>query len=231
MNHDLDRFCENLYAEVWQYWEGKRKLLPRTGELKFGIFYSPVRHRPALMILGANPGFDSDDDTKSPPVENLFYDPKERNEKEWRIAARLLKLFQFAGQEQTLRYSVVTNLLFFKSRCLTTHTATGQGWCDNGNPKVRSEIEGYCRSKVEEIVNRVDPAQILVLGLRTWDGLAEEPVKLRACRTKGRGRLAVTGTVFNRRALGIAHPTGARISDDECRQLAPLLDQFLVSRE
>jgi len=231
MNSDINLFCENLYAEVQQYWESKRDFLPRTWALKFGIFYSPVRYRPALMIVGANPGFDSDDDTKSPPVENLFYDPKERNEKEWRISARLLKLFQIAGREHNLRYSVVTNLLFFKSRCLNTHTATGQGWCDNGNPKIRREIEGYCRVKVEQIVNKVDPARILVLGLTTWDRLADEPLKLRASRTKGRGRLAVAGTVFNREALGIAHPTGARISDTECHQLATLLDQFLVSTE
>jgi hypothetical protein len=228
MNHDLDRFCENLYAEIRQYWEGKRKLLPRTGELKYGIFYSPVRHRPALMIVGANPGFDSDDDTKAPPVGNLFYGFGERDENEYKITAVLRKLFQLANQEKMLRDSVVTNLLFFKSRCLGKHRKTRQGWCDNGNADVRKQIEGFCQTRVAQIVNRLDPMRILVLGLATWEKVAEGQVKVAARRPKMSGRLALSGTVFNRSALGIIHPTGARISDDECRDLAPVLSEFLL---
>jgi len=227
MNHDLKVFWENLYAELHEYWENKRSFLPRTGDLKFGIFYSPVHAHPDLMIIGANPGFDSDDDTKAPPDTNLFYDPIGRNPKEWKISPAMRKLFQPAGQEEMLRNSVVLNLLFFKSRCLGRHAGTGQGWRDNRDANVRHEIEHYCRHKVEQIVSQLAPARILVLGLATWDKLAEPQAKLVARRRGLRGRLAVAGTVFNRSALGIIHPTGAQIRYDERRELANHLGAFL----
>lgn len=230
MNSEIDLFCKSLYAEVQQYWESKRDFLPRTWELKFGIFYSPVRYRPALMIIGANPGFDSDDDTKAPPARNLFYDPKGRNPDEWRIVPILKRLFLLVDYEEMLRHSVVTNLLFFKSRCLGTHATTGQGWCDNGNPKVRREIEDYCRNRVEEIVRTLNPIRILVLGLATWDKLASK-VNRTIRRTSTGGRLAARGTVFDMSALGIIHPTGAWMGDDDCRQLAPFFVEFLASQQ
>lgn len=133
MNPDLNAFCEDLYGEVQQYWEDKRNVLPRTWELKFGIFYSPVRYRPTLMIIGANPGFDTDDDTKAPPQKNLFYEwlpPEPRKSDHWQIARVLRGLFPQAHQEEMLRDSVVTNLLFFKSRCLGRDKKASQGWRD-----------------------------------------------------------------------------------------------------
>lgn len=151
MNPDLKALYEDLYIQVQQYWEHKLSVLPRTGELKFGIFYSPVRHRPALMIIGANPGFDADDDTKDPPPENLFYEdppPKGRKKEQWTIAPALRKLFRLADREEILRCSVVTNLLFFKSRCLGRDQKECRGWRDNGNARARSEIESYCQDKV-----------------------------------------------------------------------------------
>ncbi len=230
MTPDLNAFCEDLYREVQQYWEDKLSVLPRTGELKFGIFYSPVQYRPTLMIIGANPGFDTDDDTKGPPPENLFYEyppPEGRMKEQWEIARVLRQLFKLAHHEETLRGSVVTNLLFFKSRCLDTDKKTCQGWRDNGNAKARREIEDYCRDKVKDIVSQLDPTQILVLGMASWDKLADGQIKLPVVRPKRNVRLAVMGTVFNKSALGIIHPTGARISRDECSKIAEHLGEFL----
>jgi hypothetical protein len=227
MHVSLDPFFKKLYGDVQLYWESKRPFLPSTAHLKFGIFYSPIHYQPDLMIIGANPGFDSDDDTKAPPDKNLFYDFGERDGKEYRITPTLRRLFRLAGHEETLRDSVVTNLLFFKSRCLGNHTTTAQGWCDNGNASIRREIEDYCRNRVEAIVCQLDPKRILVLGLATWDKVAASQVTLLAHRTRGRGRLALTGTVFNRRAFGTIHPTGARMSNTDFSGLAALLNQFL----
>src|ERR1700746_2729573 len=109
MNSDINLFCENLYAEIQQDWESKRDFLPRTWELKFGIFYSPVRYCPTLMIIGANPGFDTDDDTEGPPAENLFYEyppPPPRDKKHYAIARVLRDLFRQAVHEETLCNSV-----------------------------------------------------------------------------------------------------------------------------
>ena len=135
------------------------------------------------------------------------------------------------NSEAILRDSVVTNLLFFKSRCLGTHATTVQGWCDNRNFAVRREIEDYCRTRVEEIVRRLDPSRILVLGLATWDKVAEGEINRVTRRTRTSGRLAVTGAVFDRSALGIIHPTGARIGEYEFHVLGSFLHDFLISRQ
>lgn len=230
MNSDFKALHEDLYREVHQYWENKRHVLPRTWDLRFGIFYSPIQNRPTLMIIGANPGFDTDDDTKCQPRKNLFYEwppPDGRKKEHWEIARVLRNFFRQDHHEEILHYSVVTNLLFFKSRCLGRDAKTCQGWRDNGNAKDRHEIEDYCRDKVREIVRRLDPTRILALGMATWDKLAEGQVRLLVVRPKRNVRLAVMGTIFNKDALGIIHPTGARISHDECGEIAEHLAEFL----
>lgn len=232
MNPDLKAFREDLYRQVQQCWENNQDELPRTRNLKFGIFYSPVLYRPTLMIVGANPGFDTDDDTTCPPSENLFYEnppPEGRNPDHWKIALKLRELFQGAQHKEILRDSVVTNLLFFKSRCLSKDRNVDrcQGWRDNPNAKARREIEVYCRNKVEEIVSRLNPTRILILGMTTWDKLAGGKEIRLAVRSKGNVRLAVMGTVFNKNALGIIHPTGARTSSVEREEIAEHLGEFL----
>jgi hypothetical protein len=228
MNPDLKAFREDLYREVKQCWENNQNAIPQTRNLKFGIFYSPVRCRPALMIVGANPGFDTDDDTMCPPSENLFYHPVGRNPDHWKIAPVLRDYFQKTHHAEILRDSVVTNLLFFKSRCLgkDRNVDRCQGWRDNPNAKARRAIEVYCRNKVEEIVRRLNPTRILILGTTTWDKLAGTEIRL-AVRHKGNVRLAVRGTIFNKNALGIIHPTGARTSIVERGKIAEHLGEFL----
>ena len=232
MDRKLDGFCVRLYADVGEYWESKQNQLESTGSLKFGIFYSPVEKRgPDLMIIGANPGFDSDDDTKQPPSQNLFYDPIGRKKEEWKISAKLRELFKGVDREETLRASVVTNLLFFKSRCLglDKDKSRRQGWCDNSNAAVRREIEKFCCDKVEKIVCEVAPQRILVLGLGTWDKIAEPPTQT-LDRTP-RSRLVVGGRVFGKKALGMIHPTGAQVSNKNICKLAYRLKNFLAEVE
>ena len=115
MTSELNVFCENLYLDVRRYWDDRRDVLPRTWHLKFGIFYSPVRHRPAVMIIGANPGYDEDDDAKCPPQENLFYEwpPPPRKKKHYTIARELRRLFP-QDQHVMLRDGVAT--ICFSSR-------------------------------------------------------------------------------------------------------------------
>ncbi|MFI5112679.1 MAG: hypothetical protein ACHP9S_07630 [Terriglobales bacterium] len=233
MNPDPNTFCKDLYSEVRQYWNKQENVLPRTWKLKFGIFYSPVEYRSTLtlMIIGANPGFDKDDDTNCPPLENLFYvwpPPGTREKKYWRIVLALRDLFQRADHPEILKDSVVTNLLFFKSTCLGKDKDKNRckGWRDNPNAKARREIEDYCRVKVKEIVSQLDPTRILVLGTGScWDKLPAEQVKVLSRKRKV--RLAVMGTVFNKNALGIIHPTGARISAADRERIAKHLGEFL----
>lgn len=230
IDSELDLFRQSIYADVQKYWECKRSLL-RTGDLKFGIFYSPVQYRPKLMIIGANPGFDSDDDTKDAPSVNLFFDASGRNPKEWKITPKLRTLFTVANKEETLRSSVVVNLLFFKSRCLGKHDKTRQGWRDNPDAGLCREIEAYCRGRVEDIVNKVDPVRILALGLGTWEKVVNKQMEVASTLSGSRRRIAVSGTAFEREALGMIHPTGARISKAEFGQLGAVLREFLSPKQ
>jgi hypothetical protein len=68
---DLEKYCRDLYVRASREWDLVRYQFV-TGTLAFGILYAPPRLKPPLLILGTNPGYEEDDDSKTWPNENLF---------------------------------------------------------------------------------------------------------------------------------------------------------------
>ncbi len=62
------------------------------------------------------------------------------------------------GKEAELRDSVVFQLIFFRSR-------SSRHWHAN---KMRDEMEVFCYKKVREILTKIEPHMILVLGFETY---------------------------------------------------------------
>lgn len=84
----------------------------------YKVFYSPIRFRPGLMIIGLNPGGDLEDfdpsSTQSiPPTHEYLV-------KRYRLAKRMRCLFNKLGRESLLAASVKLNVIFFRTRASPT---------------------------------------------------------------------------------------------------------------
>jgi hypothetical protein len=163
--------------------------------------------RPDLFILGSNPGYNPadlyDDEILTWPTENEY------TTQNWPLATKLRSIFANAGLESLLERSLGTNRLFFKSKSLDRHE-TGLGWADN--PKaIREQLEAYCAYELEQLIELIKPKIILVLGLSVFDNFANS-VSRDVKGAKGR-RVAAVGSADGIKAIGIIHPTGARVSN------------------
>jgi len=179
--------------------------------------YGPPIFRPDLLVVGRNPGFNAadlyDEEILTWPKDNDYAN------KNWKLAAKLRSIFSAANLETLLERSLGTNRLFFKSKGLGKHK-TGLGWADN-SPEVREQLEVYCAHEVGELVRLLEPKLVLALGLSVFDATASTAHRdIRS--VKGR-RLAAVGEAGGTKIVGIIHPTGARVSNEDWAVVANAL--------
>jgi len=220
----VQEHCRGLYLrtrQLWQSMEGRYS----TWECRFSILYGPPTHRPDLLIVGANPGYDPrdlyDEEIESWPLANEYV------VKDWPLARRLRSIFRDAGLPQLLERSLGTNLLFFKSASLASHS-NGFGWADNPGA-ARTVLERHCKNEMNALIPVLAPRAILVLGLTTFE-------RFTAGRGRGRGRavvgpsgrrVAAIGRIEGTKVVGIIHPTGAQVATMDWSDVSSCLAEEL----
>lgn len=191
-------------------------------ESGFAVFFSPVRSSPRLLIVGFNPGgvpanFELARAREVPTEHDYFaYD--------YPMARRMRSLFTRIGLEGTLRQSVKTNIVFFRS-------ATKNEWA-SAPAATRVRLEEFCETKVREMIEHLRPGAILCEGIDTFDRVAkaiggansliDEFTAGGKRRVHCRFAYAIRATL-----IGMLHPTGARPSVDELEVIAGLLAEDL----
>lgn len=205
--------CEGIYHRTHALWTSLEGRFP-TWKCRYSILYGPPSHRPELLILGANPGYNPDDlyddEILKWPPENEYI------AKDWPLAQRLRRLFSAANCGDLLEASLGTNLLFFKSRAIGHHES-GLGWLDNP-PHIRFQLESHCRQELNALIGILEPKAILILGLSVFDGFILDDVKP-FLSPSGR-RVATSGKTKGIPAIGIIHPTGARTTNADWTLIA-----------
>ncbi|MGB9002735.1 MAG: hypothetical protein WCC52_02900 [Nitrosotalea sp.] len=164
---DLNRWAEKLTEEVYEKWRSKY-----PSKEGFKVFYGPVKTCPKLLIISHNPGGNAKNFYK----ENLS-DYEKRNfslplENEYvtkdYILARNLKKF-FASDMTLLEGSVAFPILFFRSKDV-------KSWKKKHKGRDRREMENFCYVKVKDILKKIKPKIILVIGFRTYHKLKKEKI-------------------------------------------------------
>lgn len=222
MNHfngrddsDLGEWAKQICSRVGNKWKTTREKYPELDLLAAGwsVFYSPIRIYPALMIIGINPGGEKNDFTEECLPANHSYLTHN-----YPLAKKMKCLFEDMGHLQLLGESVKLNLLFFRSRSVTSRQPEDQRCWKTLPRPLRMELEVFCSDIVLEIISKLKPRIVLAEGISTYTNL-----KKRCFQDQSDDQKIVpsTRTIYVRKQtpaltlIGILHPTGARPSTQQ----------------
>lgn len=225
---NINTWAENLTQEI--YSEYKSKYFFWKHGIK--VFYSPVTLNPRLMIISYQPGgtekhFEDED-------KNLFENGDFRvqnfnsySETNHAIARRVRNFFDFAGGLELLKSSVVFPLIFFRAPTISA-------WRKEIPGRTRLEMEAFCFSKVKEIIEKLQPQEILVLGIETYDrlkdilGSVKNETILHVHQTSGR-RMVIRAETGGHKLFAIIHPSGARVSTADWEVIRKLFEKEIAT--
>lgn len=217
----IEAWAESLQGEVFNYWRDHY----RDWEAGFRVFYGPVMEEPELLILGYQPGGGEGDFARDhlDRYSKGDFSPPDQHEyltKTYRIA-RVMREKVLAGHEDLLENSVKSNAIFFRAKDIDQ-------WQRVPDEK-RREMEKYSLSKVEEMIERLNPNAILVEGMATWDLLRSRLGFEGECLVRrSNARLLCRSEQERPAFVGIIHPS-TRVSDENWQKtrskLLPLLRQ------
>ena len=201
-------YCDGVYQRTHELWRSLEGQFP-TWSCRFGILYGPPSFRPDLLIVGKNPGFNPDDlfaeEVMTWPSENAYI------RKHWPLAKKLRMVFDYAGEGSLLAHSLGTNRLFFKSKSIAREKS-GLGWEDNPL-EIRQRLEDFCFKELTGLMDFLEPKTVLALGLSVFDEMADSTDRdLRSSKDR---RLASFGSSNGRPIIGVIHPTGARVANED----------------
>jgi len=126
------------------------------------------------MIISLNPGgggkdFQRKDYSKfqngnfSIPKQNHYVTYNNKFAKETRNL--------FEGNDDVLKTSMVTRVLFFRSENMSY-------WKDHNPQKTRSAMEKFSYDKLQQILDKVKPKKLLVIGMDTYRRLGKHVIKI-----------------------------------------------------
>jgi hypothetical protein len=154
---NLDEWAQGVQREVFEFWKQQHS----DHEQGVKIFYSPIKENPNTLFLGFNPGgssfglydvFSNGDFSLPSEHEYLTEDYK---------LARKMRNKIFPDNPDLLLDSVALNYIYFR-------TQNSDIW-DNIDQEMRSDMKSFCREKTQQIINKLQPDNIVVFGIRTWD--------------------------------------------------------------
>lgn len=222
MSH-IGIWAEEITKSIYQY---SRECRWRHG---IKVFYSPVTSRPSLLIIGYQPGGDEEDfkkESKADFEKGDFRLPEanEYIERDYLLAEKVKDLFGFKGGMDILKKSVVFQLIFFRAPSIDVWIQEAGG--------LRREMEDFCFQKVEEILRKIEPKRILVLGMGTYDALKKifgGDCEERNClpRRKTGERMCVRASFGGHEILAVMHPSGARIKKEDRLKMQSVLAEFI----
>jgi len=220
----LEKWAEKLNKEVYNEWkENCSKWKPG-----FKIFYSPIHKNPSLMILTLNPGgngkhFRNEDlpkfEKRNFSVQNFhsYVKPRDPNNK----MARAVKAF--FENDDLLAKSIPIPILFFRSKDY-------KHWKKNFSRKYsdnkRKQVENFCYDKVNEILKKLDPNSILIVGTKTYDILIKNSrIELKTIHVETgeygnrKERIYIKAEWNGKPVFCIRHLTGARTKNDHLQKM------------
>ncbi|MBF0857641.1 hypothetical protein HKD24_00220 [Gluconobacter sp. LMG 31484] len=199
------RETEALYA----------RLAPEMGQAALGyrILYGPPRPCPDILFIGFQPGGRGQDalDGLAEGQHTSWPTRFEFAAAPWPLARAIRKIFGVEDLDQCTGL----NLVFFRAPSMTA-------WRRIPRP-VRKELERFSLEKCEEIVKALCPRMILVIGLGTFEALAQGLPVLRKEHSRRPDVLAREGQIWGVPAIGVAHLTGSRINRHDADRLAVFL--------
>jgi len=188
---DLNKWGNSIIEKV------KADSLSFSSEpLEFSIFYSPIRYKPDLLIIGDNPGGQLDQKgLYTIPDIHEYIDQRQTYSLAVAMRDKIMKSEKLSG---ILKDSVKINRIFFRTPNMRTFESLNRA----------TEIKKYCLKTVEEIIEFTKPKRILAESFgtfktfcRTWTSVLDKQNTHKS--------LLLHGHYNNIEVLGINHPSQA----------------------
>ncbi len=203
----ISEWAANLQREVYHEWLNKHK----EWEPGFKVFYGPVRVHPELMIISLQPGGNSDHYLREDLERFKKGDFSTHDENTYiKSGNRFAKAMRAIFHEDTrlLEESVILPVIFWRAKSYSEWKRAPDF----------NEMENFSFAKVRQIIEKLKPHKILLLGNSTGkklSGIFEiEPWEIiyrRNGASKGHS-VARSTKMFSIPTLNLMHPTGARLS-------------------
>ena len=140
------------------------------------------------------------------------------------MARKMQNLFD--NKMYYLKNSVVFPVLFFRSKSV-------KYWKKSIPADTRKEMESLCFSKTHDILQKIQPKKILILGFRTYSVLKKsnfyEISDEKSIYSTKQRRLAYISFLDKIPTFSILHPTGSRISNTDWQKIKTRFYKFLDS--
>jgi hypothetical protein len=210
-----------MQRDVYEYWKSSHSDYERGIKL----FYSPVKNRPKLLIVGFQPGGDASNfqylreqfeaGDFAPPEQheylNMDYD-----------LAKVMRNDLFYDAHDILEDSVALNAIFFRAPGAST-------WRSELPDDRRERMEEFCFEKLDEIIQKIQPQNILFFGLATWERMQErygfETAETQYRLSRSNYRLLSISESDSPQYFGMCHPSSGntRLSDEEKAKASEVL--------
>lgn len=223
---NIASWAEAVTREVYYTWRDRyRRVWPHG----VAVFYSPVVQNPELMIISYQPGGNKEDFAREERRFKQGHFEVRDNEfvsANYAMATKVRRVFGFEGGLEALSHSVIFPLIFFRAPAVHV-------WRSGVHSKVRKRMEEFCFSKVQEIIRKLAPKKILVVGIKTYDALTQilDSVKKEKIlyRRQGRNkRMVISATSGGTSLLAVPHLSGSRISRDDFEDIQSSLKKWLA---
>lgn len=217
-SNDLTRDVYNVWSSKYSFWKNG-----------FKIFYSPPIKNPKLMIISYQPGGNyinfANEDKSFFEKGNFKIEGNAYIDTNHKMAKEVRKLFNFKNGQDILKQSVILPLIFFRSPSITE-------WKNIKPKEIRKDMEQYSLSKMKEVIDVINPKNILVIGFETYSelrdllGNVQNEVIGFAC--DGKRKLSVISELNGIGIFASIHLTGARISVNDKVLLRERLKEWIL---
>ncbi|MFK8254048.1 hypothetical protein [Ancylobacter terrae] len=210
MSETASRLSRTIYEET-------KALYERVAEdmgchaLGYRILYGPPIEGAKILFLGHQPGGASQTaGAFCPGGEHLVWpETSDYACASWRLA----KCLQSIWPKELLAECTGTNINFFRAPSIARWRSL--------KSDVRRELESFSRSRCEALVRALGPERIIVIGMATFDSIADGS----PCLVGDKNRvLARAGQLWDVPAIGVVHLSGARISRVDRMRLTAFLN-------
>ena len=206
--NSAQEICRQVYKEAKSFYREISE--GRKDDCGFQLLYGPPYFQAPILFLGYQPGRG----TKSPLQERVdgseerWPSRSEYVTETWPLAKHLRGLFG----EEFIERCVGLNAIFIRSDGIDKYRR-------QFGRALRAKLEGFCLTRVERIVDAIQPMRIVAIGFATLDLFGRSVVG----KASEKGRvLTKVGKIAGRDVLGVLHLSGAHISKT---------DRELIARE
>lgn len=203
----IQRRLRGIYRDTAGHYRSIAEREPRLS-YNYKILYNPPLMRPEIMFIGYQPGGTASVEGESERELEGWPRECEYAHASYKLAVKALEMFPDVRRERCIALNSIftryPNARDFRSVC---------------GRDLYCEIWNFCRPRMESIVRMLDPKFIVLIGFETaklWGG----PLEVDCYSDKGRP-LTLSATIAGRRAIGVLHISGCRISS---------LDRELISK-